>query len=68
MTAIIGGLFTVLMLVLLAPVILVVWLFSLIWKLIKAIIKGIDNVWYGKQEEKYYRNYYNHNSNDYYRN
>lgn len=58
MAALIGGLFTVLMFILLGPVILVVWLFALIWRMIKTIIHGIDSVWNRKQEEKYYRTYY----------
>lgn len=43
----------------LGPFILVSWLFGLIWRLIKTIIKGIDSAWNRKQEEKYYNSYYN---------
>lgn len=66
MTAAIITVLSVLVFVLLSPFILFGWLFSLIWKLIKAIITGIDDAWNRKQEEKYYRNYYY--SDDRYRN
>ena len=50
--------------VLFLPLILVGWLFSLIWKLFKAIITGIDNAWNEKQIEKYYKKgYYSYDRN-----
>ena len=58
MTAAIITVFSVLSFILLFPLILICWLFSLIWKLFKAIISGIDNAWNEKQIEKYYKKGY----------
>lgn len=65
MAVVITTALSALVFVLLSPLFLVVWLFSLIWKLFKAIITGIDNAWNEKQIEKYYKKgYYSYDRNE----